>query len=99
MTYRPEDVPDASLLRRLSARLPAGTTRARITLEDTVPGRLAVGALNGAWGDKLDRRHSALARAMTMRRGGRDLALDAAALRSAVPDARARLAVFYPRPG
>ncbi len=33
VTYRPEDVPASSLLWRLSARLPAGTTRARVTLE------------------------------------------------------------------
>ncbi len=32
VTYRPEDVPDGSLLRRLSSRLPAGTTCQRITL-------------------------------------------------------------------
>jgi DNA-binding CsgD family transcriptional regulator/tetratricopeptide (TPR) repeat protein len=32
VTYRPEDVPDGSLLRRLSSRLPAGITCARITL-------------------------------------------------------------------
>ena len=32
VTYRPEDVPDGSLLLRLSSRLPAGTTCGRITL-------------------------------------------------------------------
>jgi DNA-binding CsgD family transcriptional regulator/tetratricopeptide (TPR) repeat protein len=32
VSYRPEDVPDGSLLRRLSSRLPAGTASARITL-------------------------------------------------------------------
>ena len=32
VTYRPEDVESGSLLRRLSSRLPAGTTSARITL-------------------------------------------------------------------
>ncbi len=32
LTYRPEDVPDSSLLRRLSSRLPAGRTSARIML-------------------------------------------------------------------
>lgn len=64
------------------------------SLEDSVPGRLAVGAVNGAWGDRLERRQNALARAMTIRRGGRNLVLDPAALRAAVPDARPRLAVF-----
>ena len=33
VTYRPEDVPEGGLLRRLGARLSAGSTRARITLE------------------------------------------------------------------
>jgi DNA-binding CsgD family transcriptional regulator/tetratricopeptide (TPR) repeat protein len=32
VTYRPEDVPDSSLLRRLSSRLPAGTACERISL-------------------------------------------------------------------
>jgi DNA-binding CsgD family transcriptional regulator len=32
VTYRPEDIPSGSLLRRLSSRLPAGTASARITL-------------------------------------------------------------------
>jgi pimeloyl-ACP methyl ester carboxylesterase len=64
------------------------------SLEDSVPGRLAVGAINGAWGDRLEQRRSVLARKMTLRRGGRDLALDASALRSAAPDAGPRLAVF-----
>lgn len=33
LTYRPEDVPNGSLLLRLSSRLPTGTTHARLTLE------------------------------------------------------------------
>jgi hypothetical protein len=64
------------------------------SLEDSIPGRLAVGAVNGAWGDRLERRHNALARAMTIRRGRRDLALEAPALRTAIPDAKPRLAIF-----
>ena len=32
VTYRPEDIPASSLLRRLTSRLPAGTSRARIPL-------------------------------------------------------------------
>ena len=32
VTCRPEDVPDGSLLRRLSSRIPAGTTMQRVTL-------------------------------------------------------------------
>jgi pimeloyl-ACP methyl ester carboxylesterase len=63
-------------------------------LEDTPGGRLAVGALNGAWGDRLAARRSALAREMSVRRGGRDLSVDATSLARAIPDARPRLAVF-----
>jgi hypothetical protein len=63
-------------------------------LEATLPGRLAVGALNGAFGDRLARERSELAREMTIRHHGRDLTLDAASLRAALPTARGRLAIF-----
>lgn len=33
LTYRPDEVPDDSLLRRLSTRLPAGASRVRLTLD------------------------------------------------------------------
>jgi pimeloyl-ACP methyl ester carboxylesterase len=64
------------------------------SLEDTVPGRLVVGAINGACGDRLERRQNVLARAMTLRRGGRDLVLETSGLRRAVPDPQPRLAIF-----
>ncbi len=62
------------------------------SLDDSIPGRLAVGALNGAWGDRLEQRENVLARRMSLRRGGRPLDLNA--LAGAVPDARPRLAIF-----
>jgi hypothetical protein len=61
---------------------------------DNPAGRTAVGALNGLWGDRLDRDGSPLATAMTVRRRGRDVALDPGSLTRAFPDATPRLAVF-----
>ncbi len=64
------------------------------SLADAPGGRLAVGALNGMWGDRLRRQRSALDTPMAVRVNGRDVALDAASLRRAFPDATPRLAVF-----
>jgi pimeloyl-ACP methyl ester carboxylesterase len=59
-----------------------------------IPGSLALGALNGAIGDALDRRGSELAVEMTIRRKGEELPADAAALARALPEATSKLAVF-----
>jgi pimeloyl-ACP methyl ester carboxylesterase len=64
------------------------------SIERTVAGRAAVGALNGLWGDTLARRRNRLALKMALRSGGRDLELTAAELRRAYPHATSRLAVF-----
>ncbi|MFL5860196.1 MAG: lipase family alpha/beta hydrolase [Solirubrobacteraceae bacterium] len=64
------------------------------SLADLSRGRLAVGAINGMWGDRLHRNQSALDTPMAVRVRGRDIALDPASLRSAFPDATPRLAVF-----
>ncbi len=56
--------------------------------------RLAVGALNGAFGDGLHRRGNGLALSMSVRRGGRDVTITPAALADAFPDATGRLALF-----
>lgn len=64
------------------------------SLEQSTPGRLAVGALNGVWGDRLQARGSRLARRMTIRHHRRDLVPDRASLSSALPNARGRLAIF-----
>jgi pimeloyl-ACP methyl ester carboxylesterase len=58
------------------------------------PGRLAIGALNGAWGDLLHSRSSPLETPMAVRRRGRDVPLDATSLAEAFPDATGRLVVF-----
>jgi hypothetical protein len=64
------------------------------SLTDAPRGRLAVGAINGMWGDRLHRDDSALETPMAVRAGGRDVARDASSLRRAFPDATSRLAVF-----
>ncbi|MGA8218947.1 MAG: hypothetical protein WB771_10295, partial [Solirubrobacterales bacterium] len=63
-------------------------------IADSRGGSLALGALNGIAGDRLARDHPDLALGLTVRRGGRDVALDPDALAKACPDATPRLAVF-----
>jgi pimeloyl-ACP methyl ester carboxylesterase len=60
----------------------------------TVPGSLAIGALNGAIGDVLARQNSPLALDMSLRRHGREVVPDAPGLASAYPDATSRLVLF-----
>jgi hypothetical protein len=57
-------------------------------------GRIAVGAVNGMWGDRLDGDRGPLEIGMAVRRRGRDVALDAGSLAAAFPDAAPRVAVF-----
>jgi hypothetical protein len=64
------------------------------SLGDALRGRLAIGAINGMWGDRLDRDGSALATPMAVRVRGRDVAVDAGSVRRAFPDATPRVAVF-----
>jgi pimeloyl-ACP methyl ester carboxylesterase len=64
------------------------------SIDQSVRGRLAVGALNGAFGDVLHARGSELALRMALRHGERDLATTPAALAEAFPDAAPRLALF-----
>jgi len=64
------------------------------SLTEAPRGRLAVGALNGMWGDRLHRDRSALETSMAVRVGGREVARDAGSLRRAFPDATPRVAVF-----
>jgi pimeloyl-ACP methyl ester carboxylesterase len=53
-----------------------------------------IGAVNGIWGDWLARTDNGLGLPLAFRRNGRDLALGAAALRAAYPEAGGRIAVF-----
>jgi PGAP1-like protein len=64
------------------------------SLTEAPRGGLAVGAINGMWGDRLHRDRSALATPMAVRVRGRDVALDAGSLRATFPQATPRLAVF-----
>jgi pimeloyl-ACP methyl ester carboxylesterase len=76
--------------RALSVNRPADAP----SIAATRPGRLAVGALNGIWGDTLHADRSALETPMAIRVGGRDIDPDADSLRAAFPNATGRLAVF-----
>jgi pimeloyl-ACP methyl ester carboxylesterase len=64
------------------------------SIERTPVGRVAVSALNGAFGDTMARRGNALALPMAVRRRGRDLDIARIELRSAYPNAKSRVAVF-----
>ena len=55
---------------------------------------LAIGALNGVVGDRLEQGRNGLRIRMEFRREGRRLALDTGSLRRAYPDAGGKLAVF-----
>ncbi len=63
-------------------------------LTDTPAGSLALGVLNGLWGNHLDEREHPLTLEMTIRRAGHDVSIDVESLRSAFPGATPRIAVF-----
>jgi pimeloyl-ACP methyl ester carboxylesterase len=63
-------------------------------ISDHPRGRLAQGALNGVWGDRLDEAASPLAVAMAVRMHGRDVAAEREAIAAAFPSATARPVVF-----
>jgi hypothetical protein len=63
-------------------------------LEDTPQGRVVNAAVNGIIGDRLARERPRLAVPLAVRRGGRDVPLDADALDAAFPRATGRLAVL-----
>jgi pimeloyl-ACP methyl ester carboxylesterase len=64
------------------------------SLETKPAGRIAIGVLNGAFGDRLEETRSPLALPMTVRRGGRNVQPSRPALAQAFPDATGRLTVF-----
>jgi hypothetical protein len=61
---------------------------------DRPRGNLVVGAVNGAWGDRLERWGSPLALDMAVRRFDRDIELDAGSLAAAYDDATGNVVVF-----
>lgn len=54
----------------------------------------SLGALNGIWGDTLAERYPELAVSMTIRREGRDVAVDRQSMARAFPDATPKVAVY-----
>ncbi len=64
------------------------------SVQRSAAGRAVVSALNGAFGDTLERQHNPLALRMSFRRARRDLELTRPALAAAYPNAKPRLAVF-----
>ena len=64
------------------------------SLEQSPAARIAVGVLNGAVGDSLERRGNALGLKTTLRKRERDVELRPDVLRAEFPDATSRLAVF-----
>jgi pimeloyl-ACP methyl ester carboxylesterase len=65
-----------------------------VGLTDRVRGNVVVGAINGAWGDRLDRWGNPLALQMTIRSEGRDVPVDARSLAVAFPEASDDVVVF-----
>lgn len=65
-----------------------------VLLSSTRPGSAAVAALNGLIGDRLERSGSDLHQPTSVRVDGQVVALDAASLATAFPDATPRLVVF-----
>jgi len=64
------------------------------SMQRSPAGRAVVSALNGAFGDTLERRGNPLALGMTFRRRGRDVEVSPESLAEAYPNAKPRLAVF-----
>ncbi len=81
---------------RLGARAAVATVTApdRPALGASPAGRLALGTLNGLWGDRVERRYAALATPMALSTGRSDVEVTEAGIRRAVPHASGRLAVF-----
>lgn len=57
-------------------------------------GRMAIGALNGAFGDRLEEHGSPLAIRMSVRRGGEAVEPTPPAIRAAFPEATGKIAIF-----
>ena len=74
----------------------AGVVAGRVAATKTTaaPSAVVVGALNGAWGDRLVEWSSPLALSMSLRHDDRDLDVDREALSQAYPDATGDVVVF-----
>ena len=65
-----------------------------VPIEQALAGRVALGALNGAFGDLLERRRNALTIGMGIRRQGRVVGTSPPQLAAAFPEATSKLVVF-----
>ncbi|HWE32600.1 MAG TPA: alpha/beta hydrolase [Solirubrobacteraceae bacterium] len=92
--YAAVRVASSALLKTGATAVGAASDPDDVSLTDRPGGRLALGALNGAFGDRLVERGSPLTEQLTVRRGGRDLELNREALADVCPDASPRLALF-----
>jgi hypothetical protein len=63
-------------------------------LSDTPRGDVVLGVVNGLWGDRMSRRHPALALPMTVRSAGQDVPIALEGLRAAYPRATSRVVLF-----
>jgi pimeloyl-ACP methyl ester carboxylesterase len=93
-TYAAARALTGSLVR--GGALAYGLTRARDapSLGERPTGRAVIGAINGAWGDRLRADGSPLEILMSLRHAGADVALDAGSVARAFPAATGRLVVF-----
>jgi pimeloyl-ACP methyl ester carboxylesterase len=94
VSYRSVDAALGAPLRAGGRALAARAGSEAESLADSLGGALVLGALNGVAGDRLARDHPDLALELTVRRGGRNVALDADSLTEAFPDATGKLVVF-----
>jgi pimeloyl-ACP methyl ester carboxylesterase len=83
-----------TLGRATAAAVAAGLPPEKRELSRSRRGRLAISALNGAFGDRLAEQGSDLAITMAVRHDGRDVPAAATDLSAAFPDATPRIAVF-----
>ncbi len=81
-------------MRNVATLAGAAASRAAPASPNFKLGARALGALNGAFGDRLAASGNELALEMTVRVGGRDVALRAGAVRAAFPAATGKLAIF-----
>jgi pimeloyl-ACP methyl ester carboxylesterase len=72
----------------------AAATPRSPALGDSVAGSLSLAALNGIFGDRLAANYPELALELTIRKGGKDVRLDADGIADAFPAATPKLAVF-----
>jgi hypothetical protein len=77
-----------------AAALGAARGGTGVPLADSPRGGLALGALNGAFGDALAVRHRPLALELTVRQDGAEVVTDSPGAGAAFPDATPRIAVF-----